>query len=120
VNYPRLHTPELDAVSKWAHDSTPKDAIFLFPDAGQKLEPGVFRARSQRALYVDWKGGGQLNFLPVFGKLWWARWQEVEKPQTLDFYRSLGINYIVVPRAKQIAGIEPVYSNAAYVVYKIA
>ena len=33
--------------------------MFLFPDVGHDLYPGIFRALSERALYVDWKSGGQ-------------------------------------------------------------
>ena len=66
ASYPLLHTAELDSLAQWARDETPKDAVFQFADSGRGLEPGVFRARARRALYVDWKAGGQVNFLPDF------------------------------------------------------
>ena len=74
-NYPRLHTPELDELARWAHVSTPKDAVFVFPEAGKGLEPGIFRAKALRAVYVDWKGGSQMNVLKGLGEEWWRRWQ---------------------------------------------
>ena len=55
--------------------NTPKDAVFQFGDAERRLEPGVFRARAKRALYVDWKAGGQVNFLQPFAMLWAERWE---------------------------------------------
>jgi hypothetical protein len=61
VNYPGLHTPALTGLGNWARSSTPLDAVFLFPAAGHGLEPGIFRAEALRAVYVDWKGGGQVN-----------------------------------------------------------
>ena len=60
--YPHLHTPELEQLSAWARASTPRDAMFLFADAGKRLEPGIFRTEARRAIYVDWKGGGQVNY----------------------------------------------------------
>ncbi len=91
-------TPALTRLATWAAQNTPKDSVFLFPEAGHSLEPGVFRAQALRAVYVDWKGGGQANFLPQFGLEWWRRYQDVmTKPQTLEHYRSLGIDYVVFP-----------------------
>ena len=76
VNYPHLDTPELRQLSEWAAHSTARDAVFLFPDAGRSLEPGVFRSQALRTVYVDWKGGGQVNFVRGFGETWWRRWSQ--------------------------------------------
>jgi len=121
VNYPRLHNAELDAVSAWARTSTPKDALFVFPDAGRDLSPGVFRARALRALYVDWKAGGQANFLKDFGYEWWWRWQKLGAgafngaDETL--YRTLGIDYFVLKASHRLPGRAAVYENAQFAVY---
>ena len=61
VNYPHLLTADLDQLSIWARSSTPKDAVFQFADIGKGLDPGIFRAQAERAIYVDWKGGGQVR-----------------------------------------------------------
>jgi hypothetical protein len=102
-NYPRLHTPPLDELSAWARQNTEKEAVFLFADVHRGLQAGVFRAKAQRALYVDWKGGGQANLLPGLGEEWWRRWQAVRtaKPPLLPLeeYRDLGIDYLVVRAA---------------------
>jgi hypothetical protein len=117
VNYPHLHTPELAQLSTWARTSTPKDAVFLFPDAGRALYPGIFRSEALRAVYVDWKGGGQVNYIPGFGEQWWFRWQQtMTAPVNLPKYGALGIAYVVVQaehRLDQTAAFE----NSRYIVY---
>jgi hypothetical protein len=123
VNYPKLHTPELVQLSSWARSSTPVDAAFLFPDAGRGLAPGIFRAEALRAVYVDWKGGGQVNYLREFGEQWWFRWQQTMVPKftpaALAKYDGLGIQYIVVqPKNRLPRAAE--FENPAYVVYKTA
>jgi hypothetical protein len=117
-NYPSVHTPELNDLAAWAHASTAEDAIFQFADAGQNLQPGIFRVRSRRALYADWKSGGQVNFLPSFALLWWDRWQQVEKPQKLARYQELGINYVVYQQRNRPPGEHAVFENSQYVVFK--
>jgi len=77
TNYPALHIAVLDELCAWARLSAPKSAVFLFPDAGRELQPGVFRAEALRTVYVDWKSGGQVNYFKDFGEQWWSRWQDV-------------------------------------------
>ena len=119
--YPRLHTPELEQLSAWARASTPRDAMFLFADAGKHLEPGIFRTGAERAIYVDWKGGGQVNYLVGPALEWWSRWQQVlarpYDPNTVIDYQSLGIDYLVLSPEHRLAGRTPVYGNPRYLVY---
>jgi len=119
----RLETPQLAQLSCWARASTPRDAVFLFADAGKRLEPGVFRSEAQRAIYVDWKGGGQVNYLPELGELWWRRWQQTLaapfNPQSIARYGPLGIDYIVLA-SNRLADRTPVYQNAQYAVYDVS
>jgi hypothetical protein len=122
-NYPALHTPELAELSGWALASTPQDAVFLFPDAGQDLQPGIFRAEALRAVYVDWKSGGQVNFFKEMGEEWWTRWQRTMAqpfdPHDLERYRGLGIDYIVLLAKDRLADTAPVFQNARFVVYRL-
>jgi hypothetical protein len=122
VNYPRLHTPQLAELSRWARASTPRDAVFLFPDAGHGLAPGIFRAEALRAVYVDWKGGGQINYLKELGEQWWFRWQQTVgagfEPRDLPKYEALGIQYIVVQPRNRLTR-PPVFENGAYVAYAL-
>jgi hypothetical protein len=128
-NYPMEHTPELAQLSQWARTATPRDTVFLFPDADQALYPGIFRAEALRAVYVDWKAGGQVNFFKDLGEEWWSRWQ---KTMAAPFdpkggaagskdaarYRDLGIDYIVLQAKKRVPGIQPVFENGRYIVYQ--
>ncbi|HUE21644.1 MAG TPA: hypothetical protein VMQ86_08180, partial [Bryobacteraceae bacterium] len=68
--HPQLHTRELAQLSAWARASTSADAVFLFADGGKQLQPGIFRSEALRAVYVDWKGGGQVNYLTDLGQQW--------------------------------------------------
>jgi hypothetical protein len=114
-NYPALRTPELGQLVTWARANTPRDAMFVFPGAGRKLHPGIFRVEAQRALYVDWKSGGQANYYEWIGDQWRKRWQ-----QAGAYHASLcdaGIDYIVLPRAQRLPGTSAVYDNGAFIVY---
>lgn len=116
-----IETPELTQLSDWARESTPRDAVFFFPEEGKALPPGVFRARSQRAVFVDWKAGGQVNYFPRYSQVWWRRWQQAAAPEFSESrvreLAELGIDYLVVSKTRLPA--EPVWSNSKYAVYKI-
>jgi hypothetical protein len=120
VNYPRLHNESLAELSAWARASTSKDTVFLFADAGRALDPGIFRAEALRAVYVDWKGGGQVNYLNGFGEQWWFRWQQVAgRPVDLPRYRGLGVGYVVVREQHRLS--QPaVFANQGYSVYSVS
>ncbi len=120
VNYPRIQTPQLSQLAGWARSSTPKDSVFLFPGAGRSLVPGVFRSEALRAVYVDWKGGGQVNYIQGFGELWWWRWERTMssdfRPPDIEKYRDLGISYVVLRPADRLPR-PALFQNAAYLVY---
>jgi hypothetical protein len=122
-NYPELNTPELDQLATWARTSTPQDAVFLFADAGQDLAPGIFRAEALRAIYVDWKSGGQVNFFKDLGEQWWSRWQQTLAkafdPRDVASYRALGIDYIVVSPKNRLPNATPAFENARYLAYRL-
>jgi hypothetical protein len=121
-NYPALHTAGLEQLVQWARTSTPKDAVFLFPDAKEDLYPGIFRPEALRAVYVDWKTGGQVNFSRELGEEWWARWQKTMaapfNPGSMAIYRGLGIDYVVLQSKHRLAGVTPVFENESYAVYQ--
>lgn len=113
---------EVRELANWARSSTAKDAVFLFPDAGRELYPGAFRSRALRAVYVDWKGGGQVNFLRTFAFEWWARWQRSGQgkfdPALVASYSSFGINYFVLKREHRLPDRPPVFETARFLVYR--
>jgi hypothetical protein len=117
-NYPRLHSPELREVSAWAQTNTGQDSVFLFAGFGKSYVPGIFRAEARRALYVDWKSGGQVNLLKQFAEAWWVRWRSAapEKFDPRKDYGALGIDYLVVPPAKLPPGATPAFRNSQYAV----
>ncbi len=120
-NYPALDTPELRQLADWARASTPKDAVFAFPDAGYGLQPGIFREEALRAVYVDWKAGGQVNFVRGFGPEWWSRWQATGagkfRPALIRKFAALGIDYVVLKRPHRLPDRRPVFENTQFVVY---
>lgn len=122
-NYAPLHSPELDQLSQWARTSTRKDSVFLFPDADQDLYPGVFRAKALRAVYVDWKTGGQVNFFKELGDEWWSRWQKTMAgpfhATSIECYRGLSVDYVVVLPHHRLSGAVPVFENAGFIAYRL-
>jgi hypothetical protein len=123
VNYPSLQTPELARLSDWARGSTSKDAVFLFADVPRSLDPGVFRATALRAVYCDWKSGGQVNYLKELGEQWWFRWQQTLanhfQPGDLLKYDALGIHYVVLQPKNRLADRLPEFENARYLIYRV-
>ena len=121
-NYPMEHFPELTRLSQWARATTPEAAVFLFPDADQALYPGIFRAEAMRAVYVDWKAGGQVNFFKDLGEEWWSRWQRTMAapfdPKDVASYRGLGIDYYVLQPKNRLESVKPVFENGRFLVYQ--
>lgn len=116
VNYPHLRTPQVQGLVDWARTHTSRDAIFLFPDAGHDVSPGIFRVEAERALFVDWKSGGQVNYFPEFAREWGRRWDLINT-QPID-PGSLGVDYVVLRnRPKLPYGY--VYRNDRYVLYDV-
>ncbi|MCS7315358.1 MAG: DUF6798 domain-containing protein [Bryobacterales bacterium] len=122
-NYPDLHHAELDELAAWARANTSPAAVFLFPDAGRELFPGIFRAKALRAVYVDWKGGGQVNFLRHFASEWWRRWTQVMeggfRASRWPQYVASGADYLVLRRPRSQPAQTPVFANSRYVVYRL-
>ena len=122
LNYPHLETSELRQLAGFARDHTPANAMFVFPEAGHALYPGIFRVRALRPVYVDWKSGGQVNYYRSLAYEWWNRWQQFHAlngdppdPATL---RALGIDYVVMPADAKPLALQPVYHNGCFTVYR--
>ena len=110
-------------VADWARTNTPVDSVFLFLDAGRGKVPGYFRFRSQRAVYVDWKGGGQVNFSRRFAVEWWHRWQTA-MPQAHgqlsgNWLKNLPVDYVVTGLDNRISELHLVYQTDNYNVYGV-
>jgi MFS family permease len=122
VNFPRIETAPLRQLADWAQSETERDAVFLFPDEGRSLPPGVFRVRALRAVYVDWKAGGQVNYFPLYAREWWRRWRTAMEPKftpaRVPVLAGMGIDYLVLSRSA-LPGVAPAWSNSVYRVYRI-
>jgi len=112
-NYARIHNQALDDLSTWARTTTAKDSVFLFVDPGKDLQVGVFRAVALRAVYVDWKAGGQVNYFNELGLEWWRRWQLVSVQHEIP---RAEVDFVVYRASSTPSGVTPVYRNAGFIV----
>jgi hypothetical protein len=119
VTHRNVETPDLAALADWARSATPSNAIFAFPDSVRDRSPGWFRSRALRPVFVDWKSGGQVNYLREFGYEWWRRWQAImEEPKPLPQYRTFGIDFVVT-RRRLNGSTPPAYSNPHFFAYRV-
>lgn len=111
-------------LADWAEKNTWGSSMFLFPDAGRELYPGIFRAESRRCLWVDWKSGAQMKYFENVGEEWWERWRETMAPDfstgRLQAMLPLPIDYFVLKRAHALTTVRPVFRNQQFVVYDAA
>ncbi|MCL6546141.1 MAG: hypothetical protein K6T61_13000 [Bryobacteraceae bacterium] len=123
VPFPRLQTQQIAELAGWAKSATPVESVFLFADAGRGLEPGIFRATGLRAVYVDWKGGGQGNYLPSVAREWWKRWQAADalkfKGGDIGSFAALGVDYVALRHGTPARGGTLVFENQTYKVYRL-
>jgi hypothetical protein len=123
------HDPAVEELAEWAENSTWGSSMFLFPQAGRQLYPGVFRALSRRSLWVDWESGRQISYHVQLSHDWWSRWQEtMQGPLSTDHLQqmlSLPIDYYVFQNNCVIASqstrgtfpVKPVFLNDEFAVY---
>jgi hypothetical protein len=119
----RTHSPQLSLLelANWAERNTWGSSLFLFPDAGRELYPGVFRAESRRALWVDWKSGVAVDYSEQAALEWRARWEgsmePAYSPARLRAMLALPIDYYVLKPRNQLAGVNAVFVSREFVVY---
>ena len=109
-------------VASWAANNTWGSSMFLFPDAGRALYPGVFRGRSARALWI--------TYYAQLAEEWWTRWSgTMQAPLSgngMQQMLSLPIDYFVLQRSHvletELNGryrrVRPVFANRRYTVYE--
>ncbi len=116
-----VHTPEVIQIARWAQDTTWGGSMFLFPQAGRDLDPGLFRAEAKRAVWVDWQTGQQVNEFDSFADEWWRRWHDtMEGPfsnRRLARMLSLPIDYFVLKRETRLPHVKPVFVTPTFAVY---
>ena len=100
--------PTVIELAQWAEQNTWGASLFLFPDAGRDLYPGVFRARSRRAIWVDWKTGMLATSSQALAVEWLQRWQNGP---------SEPIDYYVYKKEHRPPGIRVTFQNSEFCVY---
>jgi hypothetical protein len=120
-NYLKIDKGPIAAVTDWAENNTWGSSMFLFPDAGRNLYPGIFRAESRRPVWVDWESGSLANYFESFALNWRVRWRQTMEgpfsPRRLQGMLSLPIDYYVLKQANHLADVKPVFENREFVVY---
>lgn len=137
VNYDGRGNPQhrqwqrpVNELAAWAGEDTWAGSVFAFPDAFLSLQPGVFRANSERAIWVDWESGAQCVYSESFAEEWWGRWQQMMRPkfsaERLQGMLALPVDYYVLKRENALAAVREghvtlvpaVFRNGEYVVYE--
>ena len=119
---PIHHRESITDLARWAETSTWGSSMFAFPDAGRDLYPGVFRAESRRALWVDWESGAQSCYSGSLARTWNDRWRRDMEGHSAffsvrRFQAAWPIDYYVLKASNRLARIAPVFANADFVVY---
>jgi hypothetical protein len=128
---PRRQKPYPTAdLAAWAEANTWGSSAFLFADACRANYPGVFRAQSRRALWVDWEGGKQMNYDVALAPEWYERWTStMERPLSgtdLQTMLSLPIDYYVFAQGHIVRfktgnltePVKPAFVNTRFAVYE--
>jgi hypothetical protein len=108
-------------MAAWADGGTWGSAVFLFADADRAGYPGVFRAQSRHALWVDWKSAQGVLYSETAAARWQERWERTTQrgysSERLESFLPLPIDYYVLNRRQQVVGARSVFSNRDFVVY---
>jgi hypothetical protein len=116
-----LKVTPLNQLADWAEANTWGSSLFLFPDTLHSLEPGYFRAKSRRGLWVDWQGGVLADYSEDAASEWRSRWKQMDAsrltPRHLEQLLPLEIDYYVLRRPHVLQNIKPVFENNLYIVY---
>lgn len=113
--------PAIAELAQWADASTWGSSVFLFPDAGRARYPGVFRAQSRHALWVDWKSAQGVAYSEAAAARWQERWRDTMEDGFsivgLERMLPLPIDYYVLRRRNQLGGARQAFANKDFVVY---
>jgi hypothetical protein len=105
----------------WVKSNTWGSSMFLFPDLGRSADAGVFRAISERSVWVDWPSGDLIPYFESLAGIWWDRWQQTIQPgyspQRLHTSPALPIDYYVLLRTNRLARVKPVFENEDFLLY---
>jgi len=108
---------QIREVADWARRTSAVDAVFSFPDAERDKFPGVFRYYANRAVYVDWKSGGQINFSRSFAMEWWERWDDIVRKSSVQNLAAKGVDFFITREPQSNLGSKLVHENKEFWVY---
>ena len=121
VLHGQLGTPDLRNLAAWAR--VKGRGVYLFPEAGRDRSPGWFRASAVQPVYVDWKGGGQVNYLRGFSEQWAGRWNRVNilaaSGASPKSYGDLPVDYLVYSHPLQTS-LPLEFHNESWWVYHLS
>ena len=90
---------------------------------GRDKSPGVFRFYANRAVFVDWKAGGQANFSRSFAIEWGRRWEDtmerVPGLTKVQEFAQKGIDYLVTQKPHSVPNLNPAYETGTFYVYRL-
>jgi hypothetical protein len=113
--------PQILELAAWADRNTWGSSMFLFPDAARTIDPAIFRAQARRAVWADWASGASVDYSETNGLEWLSRWRTTMEgrfsPARLQGFLALPIDYYVLKRENQIAGVRAVFTNEKFTVY---
>jgi len=113
--------PSIAGLAKWADASTWGSSVFLFADAGRARYPGVFRAQSRHALWVDWKSAQGVAYSQNAAARWQERWRDTMADgfsiAGLERMLPLPIDYYVLRTRNQLLNARQAFRNRDFVVY---
>ena len=111
----------INKMAEWADGGTWGSSVFLFADADRAGYPGVFRAQSRHALWVDWKSAQGVAFSETAAARWQERWDQTMangfSAERLESLLPMPIDYYVLKRQDQLANSPSVFANRDFVVY---
>jgi hypothetical protein len=109
------------ATQDWVRTHTPRSAVLLTPP-----KEAAFRVFSERTIVGEWKDGTQQYFDDAFVKEWGARMQALgddydtlPEDRLRELARRFGASYIVLPRQPARRGLDLVYRNPSWAVYRV-
>jgi len=115
--YGHTGTDDLGNLARWAR--VQNHGVYLFPEADHGHAPGWFRATSLQPVYVDWKGGGQVNYLRGFSNQWRLRWKQVTaRGSQPENYLDLPVDYLVYGHPLNTS-LPPAFHNSSWWVYHL-
>lgn len=107
---------ELTRLATWAQLNTDRAAVFALPGVDPR-STALFRVLAKRSLFVDFVGGGHVNYSSGFADEWLKRWTWQNSRQSLGEFNHAGIDSIILPITSPLRSGVPLFGTDSYKVY---